>query len=288
MQSEPRGPRPVRPDAGRLALALRALVLVAFALLFAVPLLWLLLAPTRTDYALVTGPPFAFGSLRNVSAAWHHLDAFGDHLYRRWILNSLVYAFGATALTLVTGIPAGYGLAVGRFPGRRLILTLTLIAMLMPATALVLPIFLELSALHLLGTALAVILPFAFFPFGVYLAYIYYVTALSSDALDAARIDGCSEWQVFLRVALPLTRPVLALVFFFSFVADWNNFFLPYVVLPDSAQYPVAVGLNDLLVSAGRPMLALGALIAAVPVVLVYLLSRRTIVAGLLGGTAQN
>ena len=116
--------------------------------------------------------------------------------------------------------------------------------------------------------------------FGVYLAYIYYVTALSSDALDAARVYGCSEWQVFLRVALPLTRPVLALVFFFSFVADWNNFFLPYVVLPDSAQYPVAVGLNDLLVSAARPVLALAALIAAMPVVLVYLLAHRTIVRG--------
>ena len=112
------------------------------------------------------------------------------------------------------------------------------------------------------------ILPFAFFPFGVYLAYMYYVTALPSDALDAARVDGCSEWQVFLRVALPLTRPVLALVFFFSFVADWNNFFLPDVVLADSAQYPVSVGLNDLLVSSARPVLALAALIAAMPVVL--------------------
>jgi len=264
------------------------LVLVAFALLFAVPLLWLVLAPTRTDYALVTGPPFAFGSLHNVALAWHQLDAFGDHLFRRWIVNSLVYAFGATALTIVTGIPAGYGLAVGRFPGRRLVLTLTLIAMLMPATALVLPIFLELNAIHLVGSALAVILPFAFFPFGVYLAYIYYATALPTDRLDAARVDGCGEWQVFVRVALPLARPVLALVFFFSFVADWNNFFLPYVVLPDSAQYPVSVGLNDLLVSGARPVLALAALIAATPVVLVYLLSSRTIVRGLVGGTAPD
>ena len=224
-----------------------------------------------------------------MAVAWHHLDGFGDHLYRRWIVNSLVYAFAATALTLVTGIPAGYGLAVGRFPGRRLILTLTLIAMLMPATALVLPIFLELNALHCSTSALAVILPFAFFPFGVCLAYMYYVTALPSDAARrgtrrrlqrAGRSSSC--------VALPLTRPVLALVFFFSFVADWNNFFLPDVVLADSAQYPVSVGLNELLVSSARPVLALAALIAAMPVVLVYLLSHRTIVRGLLGGTAQD
>ena len=104
--------------------------------------------------------------------------------------------------------------------------------MIMPAAALVLPIFLELNALHLIGNVLSVILPFSFFPFGVYLAYIYYSTAIPRDLLDAARIDGCGEWLVFRRVALPLAKPVVALVVFFSFVADWNNFFLPFVVLP--------------------------------------------------------
>jgi multiple sugar transport system permease protein len=256
-------------------------VLLAFTSFFCIPLLWLLLAPTRTDNDLLTGPPFAFGNVDNVVAAWHHLDAFGDHLYRRWLVNSLVYTFGATALTLLTGIPAGYGLATGAFRGRRLILTLTLVAMLMPATALVLPIFLELNALHLLGSMLAVILPFAFFPFGVYLAYLYFATRLPPALLDAARVDGCGEWQVFSRVALPLARPVVALVFFFSFAADWNNFFLPYVVLPDSAQYPVEVGLSDLLVTASRPMLALAALVAALPVALVFLVSQRALSRGL-------
>ena len=121
-------------------------------------------------------------------------------------------------------------------------LTLTLIVMIMPAAALVLPIFLELDALHLIGSMLSVILPFAFFPFGVYLAYIYYSTAIPPDLLDAARIDGCGEWATFRRIALPLAKPVVALVFFFSFVADWNNFFLPYAVLgglvavPDSGR----------------------------------------------------
>ena len=286
------GPEPsvaAHPEAGRLATqTLRALVLLAFAIFFGVPLLWLVLAPTRTDHDLLTGPSFAFGSVHNVALAWHHLDSFGDHLYRRWLANSALYAFGATALTLATGIPAGYGLATGAFPGRRLILTLTLIAMLMPATALVLPIFLELNALHLLGSVFAVILPFAFFPFGVYLAYLYFTTRLPTGVLDAARVDGCGEWQVFFHVALPIARPVLALVFFFSFAADWNNFFLPYVVLPDSAQYPVEVGLSDLLVSASRPMLALAALIAAVPVALVFLVCQRALARGLLGDATRT
>jgi len=270
------------------ARVVRAAVLLTFGVFFAVPLVWLVLAPTRTDHDLLTGPSFAFGSFHNVAVAWKHLDSFGDHLYRRWLANSLVYAFGATALTLTTGIPAGYGLATGAFPGRRLILTLTLIAMLMPATALVLPIFLELNALHLLGSVFSVILPFAFFPFGVYLAYLYFATRLPTGVLDAARVDGCGEWQVFFRVALPLARPIVVLVFFFSFAADWNNFFLPYVVLPDSAQYPVEVGLSDLLVSASRPMLALAALIAALPVAVVFLVCQRALARGLIGGAANT
>src|SRR5207237_9801677 len=141
-----------------------------------------------------------------------------------------------------TAIPAGYGLALGSFPGRRLVLTLTLIVMIMPAAALVLPIFLELNALHLIGNVLSVILPFSFFPFGVYLAYLYYSTAIPRDLLDAARVDGAGEWQTFRRIALPLAKPIVALVFFFSFVADWHHFFLPYAVLADSEPYTTQVG----------------------------------------------
>ena len=75
-------------------------------------------------------------------------------------------------------------------------------------------------------------LPFSFYPFGVYLTYIYFSTALPRDLLAAARIDGCTEFGAFRRVALPLAAPVVALVGFFSFVANWTNYFLPYVMLP--------------------------------------------------------
>src|SRR4029453_2686817 len=166
------------------------------------------------------------GSFGQVARAWDHLDAFSDHIYRTWIGNSLLYSLSATAIVLATAIPAGYGLALGNFPGRRAVLTLTLVVMIMPAAALVLPIFLELNAMHLIGSVLSVILPFSFFPFGVYLAYIYYATAIPSELLDAARVDGCGEWLTFRRVSLPLAKPVVALVFFFSFVSNWNNFFL--------------------------------------------------------------
>ena len=254
---------PPEHSAGRRgALALRHLVLLAFAVFFVVPLAWLVLAPTKTDYELMTRSPLAVGSLHNVWIAWQSLNGFGNHIFWRWMENSLLYSLSATAITLVTVIPAGYGLAIGSFRGRKLILTLTLVAMVMPSAALVLPIFLELNAVRLIGSAFSIILPFAFFPFGVYLAYIYYATALPPGCLDAARIDGCGEWAAFRRIGIPLAKPVIALVFFFSFVANWNNFFLPYVILSDERQFPVQVGLSDIFESS-RPALALATLIAA-------------------------
>jgi multiple sugar transport system permease protein len=184
------------------------------------------------------------------------------------------------------------------------VLSLTLVVMIVPAAALVLPIFLELNAAHLIGSTLSVILPLSFFPFGVYLAYLYYATALPPGLLDAARVDGCSELEAFMRVALPLAKPVVALVFFFSFVSDWNNFFLPYVFLADSNQYPITVGLWDLLSSTPsfnpavggggqsvkifKPELALATLVAVVPVAIVFVFSQRALVRGLVGGAVKE
>jgi multiple sugar transport system permease protein len=287
-----------------LGLTVRAAILATFAIFFVAPILWLVLAPTKSDHGLITSTPFSFGDFHQVTLAWRHLDAFSSHIYRRWLGNTLYYALSATAITLVVAIPAGYGLAIGRFPGRKLVLSLTLVVMIVPGAALVLPIFLELNAVHLIGSTLSVILPFAFFPFGVYLAYLYYATALPPGLLDAARVDGCGELQVFMRVALPLAKPVLALVFFFSFVADWNNFFLPYVVLANSNQYPITVGLWDLLASTPsfnpavggggqsvkifKPELALATLIAVVPVAIVFVFSQRALVRGLVGGAIKE
>jgi multiple sugar transport system permease protein len=173
--------------------------------------------------------------------------------------------------------------------------------MIMPSAALVLPTFLELNWFHLIGTVWSIILPFSFFPFGVYLVYIYFATSLPRDLLSAARIDGCNEWQVFWRIAMPLAKPVVGLIAFFSFVNNWNNFFLPYLVLPSSDQFPIQVGLNQLLSStpsfnpvAGKglnitsPELALAIIIAILPVLIVFLFSQRALVSGMLAGATKE
>ena len=159
--------------------------------------------------------------------------------------------------------------------------------MIMPPATLVLPIFLELNAVGLIGSVFSVILPFSFFPFGVFLAYIYYATAVPPGLLDAARVDGCGDLQTFVRVALPLAKPVVALIFFFSFVANWNNFFLPYVFLSDEKQLPIQVGLSAIFGST-RSGLALAALIATIPVAVVFIASQRALERGLLGGATKG
>jgi multiple sugar transport system permease protein len=280
----------------------RMAVLLVVAAFFAVPVVWLLLAVTKTDSQIVRDAPFSFGSLGNVRATWDRLWDFQDHAMRRWLVNSAFYSLGSVALTLLASVPAGYALAMTRFRGRRLLLTLTLVVMLMPAASLVLPLFLELNAAGLVGSPLSVILPMSFFPFGVYLTFIYFTTGLPQELLHAARLDGCSEWQVFRFVALPLARPVVALVGFFAFVGNWNNFFLPFVMLPDSQDYPVQVGLQYLLSSTPafnpasggggldifRPELALAVVLAIVPVLLVFLFAQRSLVSGMLAGSSKE
>jgi len=172
--------------------------------------------------------------------------------------------------------------------------------MLMPNATLVVPLFLEVNAVGLIGSMWSVILPYSFYPFGVYLAYIFFTTALPRELLAAARLDGCSEFGVFRRVALPLAAPVVALVAFFSFVANWTNYFLPYVLLPQDDQFPVQVGLGTLLsnvpqfnptvgaLAVERPQLALATLLAITPVLVVFLFSQRFLVAGMLAGATKE
>jgi len=279
---------------------LPALILALFLVFFVLPVLWLALAATKTDDQLVHGHPLSFGSWHALRANWDALTAFQDDTIFLWLRNSALYAGLALVITLGVAIPAGYALAMTEFRGRHTLLVVTLVVMLMPNATLVVPLFLELNAVGLIGSMWSVILPYSFYPFGVYLAYIFFTTALPRELLAAARLDGCSELGVFRRIALPLAAPVVALVGFFSFVANWTNYFLPYVLLPQDDQFPVQVGLGTLLtnvpqfnptvgaLAVERPQLALATLLAITPVLVVFLFSQRFLVAGMLAGATRE
>ena len=292
-------PRPARRR-GRWPNPLSTVVLAFFLLFFTLPVLWLVLAATKTDDQLVHGHPLSFGSWQALRANWQALTSFQDNAIFQWLGNSALYSFIALAITLCVAIPAGYALAMTEFRGRHTLLVVTLVVMLMPNATLVVPLFLELNAVGLIGSMWSIILPYSFYPFGVYLAYIFFSTAVPRELLDAARLDGCSEFGVFGRIALPLAAPVVALVGFFSFVGNWTNYFLPYVLLPASDQFPVQVGLGELLnnvpqfnptvgeLAVQRPQLALATLLAIVPVLVVFLFSQRFLVAGMLAGATKQ
>ena len=129
--------------------------------------------------------------------------SFNHGIFTTWMTNSLIVAIGGSALAVFTAIPAGYALAMLRFRGRRVLRFITLLTMVMPNTVLVIPLFLEVSAVGGIGQLWPVIVIMGFYPFGVYLAYIHFLTTLPRELVEAARIDGLSEVMVFLRIAVP-------------------------------------------------------------------------------------
>lgn len=279
----------------------RLSILTLAGIFFLAPLVWLVLAPTKTDGQLASLNPFSFGSFSRVSEAWTNLMSFNDGVVLNWAWNSLLYSSASLLIGLAITLPAGYALATKRFFGRRLILSMTLVVMIVPSSALVLPLFLEMNALNLVNTAWAVILPTAFFPFGTYLAYMYYSSSLPPELLDAGRIDGCNEWRLFVHIGLPLAKPLVGLLAFLSFTASWNNYFLPYVMLNDTDKLNLPVGLQALISSSSalknagasdlpihRPEAALAGLIMLIPVAIIFLSCQRFVTRGALTGATKG
>jgi multiple sugar transport system permease protein len=292
-------------DQGIFGFGLRWVVLLLFAVYFFVPVLWLILATSKSAPQLLELNPLAFGSFQRISEAWQRIIEYQKGEVLLWTFNSVRYAVLALVLSLSISIPAGYILAIARFPGRRLLLWLTLITMLLPPSALVLPMFMELNLVHLINTSWAVILPSAFFPFGTYLTYIYYASSLPPDLLDAARVDGCSETQLFWHIAVPLASPLLGLLAFINFTTNWNNFFGPYVLLNNNKLFNLPVGLQQFVAatSALRPGFnpspgvmvgyqqaeaALFGLIMVVPVAIVFLIAQRYVIGGAFTGSIKG
>ena len=298
-------PRRYVGDLGIVGYLIRLAILLIFAIYFVVPLVWLLFATTRDPNSLYTSWfPFTFGSIDRLVTSWTNIIGYQNGEMLLWLGNSIRYAGLSLLGSLAICIPAGYILAIGRFPGRRVLLWLTLITMLLPVSAMVLPLFLELNLANLINTQWAVILPAMFFPFGVYLSYVYYGSSLPRELVDAARVDGCSELRVFWDLALPLARPLLGLLAFISFNANWNNFFGPYVMLNDDKLYNLPVGLNSVVAatSALRPGFnptpgatsfvqadaAMAAMFMIVPVVIVFMFSMRYVTSGAFTGGVKG
>ena len=275
--------------------------LVFAACFYGIPLLWLLLAGTRSQSSLFADPPFAFGNWESFIATWNNLTTYNNFQIVSWATNSVIYSVGGVLLSLVASIPAGYALAASEFPGRKLILVVTLVAMITPSTAVVLPIFLEMNLLGLNNSYAGLILASGFFPFGVSLTYVYFSTSLPKGVMDSARVDGDNRFELFTRIALPLARPIVALVAFFSFIGIWSNYFLAFVLLSDDKLYNLPVGLTVLISTSGalsnlpandvpikKPEVILAAILVILPVLLIFIVAQRFVRSGTLSGAEKG
>lgn len=252
-------------------------------LYFVVPLVWIVIAATKSQTDLLSTPALSFTSSFKLFANLRQLFKEDQGAYGTWLLNTAIYAgvsaVGATSLAAL----AGYGLARFRFRGKRLLESVLLGMIMVPATALVMPTYLLLTRAHLVNTRWAVILPSLLSPFGAYLIRVYVMASVPEDLLDAARMDRASEARVFFQVALPLMRPAVVTVFLFTLVATWNNYFLPLVMLSDSKLYPITVGLTTWFNTAQQEsgtrvlfnLVVTGALLAIVPLIIAFVLLQR-------------
>jgi multiple sugar transport system permease protein len=237
-------------------------------------------------------------SWSNVKYSWSQVNGFGPDggLFTRWMINSIVVAVGGAVLAVVAALPAGYAMARLRFRMRRAMLLVTLVTMVMPNTVLVIPLFLEVNAVGAVGQLWPVALIMGFFPFGVYLSYIHFMTTMPKELVEAARIDGLSEVSIFWRIGLPISKQATVLVAFFAFVANWTNFFLPLALLSSNQDNnTVSIGLQQLIgasplfnptVAAGldvklyMPQLALATFISMLPLLAVFLGAQKYLIRG--------
>jgi multiple sugar transport system permease protein len=249
---------------------------------FLVPFWWVVVNSSKTSAGLFGGGnALWFADDIDFLGNLTQLFTYGGGIYAQWLLNSAMYAIvggiGATALAVL----AGYGFAKFQFAGRRFGFAVLLGAVMVPATALVIPTFVLFSQAGITNTIWAVILPTLLNPFGVYLMCVYARDAVPDELLDAARVDGAGEFRVFLQVALPMLRPAIVTVLLLSVVSSWNNYFLPLAMLSDNRLFPVTVGIGLWQATASTygaaggeslwSIIILGSLVSVIPLVIAFL-----------------
>ena len=276
--------------------------LVLFAFVSVIPMIWLLLAPSKEDAEITTRHPLAFGSFGNYIKAWKNLQFFDDGVMLQWVINSIWYTAAIVIIATVTASMAGFVLSASKIKFKRAFLISTLITMLVPPMALVVPVFILMDKISLMDKPLAVILVSSLYPFGVFLSYIYYSTTIPKELYESARLDGCNDFRLFSRIALPLSWPLISLLAFFAFIGNWANYFLPYILLPSSENYTLPIGLGFLFYSTPainpgvgatsvpiyKPEIALAGVLIALPIMIVFLISQKRLVRGMLAGSIKE
>ena len=270
----------------------RSTLLTVLCAVFAVyclfPFVYLLINATKTqaDFTSTFGLGFGktFALFDNIATVF----SYQDGIFGRWLLNTLLYVVvGAGGATLLA-IMGGYALAKFRF-------AVIIGAISVPGIALAVPQFLLFAKLGLTNTPWAMIIPSLISPFGLYLMWIFSEQAVPQELLEAARVDGASEFRTFWQISLPLLAPGIVTTALFTIVATWNNYFLPLIMLKDADWYPLTIGLNqwkDQASTAGgqaiQNLVITGSLITIIPLVIAFLCLQKYWQSGLAAGAVKE
>ncbi|MGH9458272.1 MAG: carbohydrate ABC transporter permease [Thermoanaerobaculia bacterium] len=261
-------------------------VLVAGTLLTAFPLFWMVSASFMPTGEAATFPPRLLPSQATLT---HYQDLFTRLNLGRAFLNSTLIATLATLISLFFNSMAGYAFAKLRFEGRERLFRVLLGLLVLPAQVGMLPLFLMLKEMGLVNTYAGVIIPTMTSVFGIFLIR-QFMLAIPNELLEAARVDGATEWNIYRTIVLPLSLPVLVTLAIFTFMATWNDFMWPLIILTDNDRYTLPVSIANLVgehVQDIELMMA-SSVITVLPVLLLFLFLQRYYVAGIMVGSVKG
>lgn len=267
-------------------------LLIFWAILSLFPMYWMFQTSVTPKSEIGTLPPKWFPSHLTMENFQTLFEGFTwDQVIHgkgilRWTLNSIIICVTVTFTVVLFSAMAGYGFAKKEFPGKNIMFWLIIATMMIPAQVTLVPVFLMLAKLKLVGHLSAVIIPASASVFGVFMMR-QFLLSLSTDFMDAARIDGCSEIGIFWRIVLPLAKPAIATLAIFTFIGEWNSYLWPLIVLDEPSKYPLTLGLATLqrqnINSYG--LQAAGSVISAIPMLIVFFSFQKYFMKGLtLGG----
>lgn len=263
------------------------IILIVLSVLWIAPVILLVSTTFKTDRDVTVNPfgLFTSFSLQNLSNAWTQ-GHFSDYL-----LNSVLLSVPTTVLVIVISTMAGYAFARLGFPGRTIAFYAIVLGLLVPFFAYMIPLFFQLRSMRLLDslTGVILVLTTVSLPFGTFFMRAFF-NDLPGELEQSARVDGCSEWQIFVRVMLPLVYPGLGALGVFTFLQSWNNFLVPLLYVPSGGYQPLTLALYQF--AAGRQIdigpLAAGTFITILPVVAVFLALQRQVAQGFISGAMKG
>jgi multiple sugar transport system permease protein len=261
-------------------------LLAVTAIITILPLVWMISASVMPTGEATVYPPRLVPSRVTFS---HYGELFTRMNFGRNFANSLLVAAGTTVFSLLLNSMAGYAFAKLRFDGRDRLFNVLIGALVIPTQVGMLPLFLMLKSVGLVNSYWGVILPSMATIFGVFMIR-QFMISIPDDVIDAARIDGASEWRIYWSIILPLARPVLVTLAIFAFMSAWNDFMWPLIVLTDDAKYTLPVAVANLVgehVQDTELMMA-SSVLTILPVLLLFLVLQKHYIAGIMAGGVKG